>query len=238
MLPRYSGFSNRYEAVLAEPSDVLSTFPSKYLAPEILAGHGQPSAAADAYAFAKFALDAIAYAEAGLYDQVGTGDRVFYVEILLSLEAILGAAVVVEDGRDAGKGENGNGSAPADYPVSGRPAGDRIGAMDCFIRLLRDIVTGSVSFHGEYPVPESSRLYDFPSAFPCVFSQLFSGQGVGWFERGSVRLYWIFDPGPSGKGWLAGDEEDDGDDDSGSDWSDGDSDGARSCETDITIYSR
>jgi hypothetical protein len=110
--------------------------------------------------------------------------------------------------------------------------------MDCFIRLLRGIVTDGVELHGMYPVPESSTLYDFSSAFPRVFEQLRSDAGVAWFNRESVRLYWLFKPVGYTEGYFSSDDEGDSGDDSGSElWDDSNSDGGHSCETDLTSLS-
>ena len=109
--------------------------------------------------------------------------------------------------------------------------------MDRFVRLLRDIVTDGVELHGMYPVPESSTLYDFSSAFPRVFEQLRSDAGVSWFDRGSVRLYWLFKPVGYMENYSSSEDESDDGDDSGSElWDDSDSDGGRSCETDLTSF--
>jgi hypothetical protein len=205
----------RFEAVLGEPSAV-PRHPPRYVAPELrlllaagnnnndLAAHRHyHTAATDAYAFAAYALDLIDVASSGLYAGLGrrSGDlRVVYVELLKGLEDVLGAEYELPV-----EGEGGAASASSSAVSSSAAAGGggvvepRTKAMDNFLQLTKDVVSGGVVLDGHYPVPESSRWYCFSTAFPCVYDAL--GMSMhheeNWFQREKVLLYYIYRP----RGW-------------------------------------
>ncbi|EAQ87544.1 predicted protein [Chaetomium globosum CBS 148.51] len=151
--PRGSPAPARFEAVLGEPTPVPRR-PRAYIAPELRRAGNRPdqhTAATDAYAFARYALDLIDRASGGLFAGLGlggrTGDvRVLYVEVLKGLEDVLAA----EGGVVASSSASGGGGGGVD---------PRTKAMDNFLQLAKDVVSGGVILDGHYPVPESSHWY-------------------------------------------------------------------------------
>ncbi|GAB1319611.1 hypothetical protein MFIFM68171_09821 [Madurella fahalii] len=97
-LPEEFTIEERYGVLLSEPSDVQSFrfAPSfymfyDYLAPEIKHGYGasrEHTASSNAYAFARFVLDVILAAK-DEFDPLAAMNRVFHVEVLGWLEAML-----------------------------------------------------------------------------------------------------------------------------------------------------
>ena len=110
-----------------------------------------------------------------------------YVEVLKGLEDILAA----ESGPVAAEGSD--------------AVDARVKAMDDFLRLVKHVISGGVILDGHYPVPERSHGYRFPTTFPRVHHALqqetgnYTGQdGVRWFKRHKVLLYYIYRP----RGWT------------------------------------
>lgn len=153
----------------------------------------------DAYAFAKYALDLIDVASSGLCAGLGRRSRdlrVVYVELLKGLEDVLGAEyeLPVEEGGAAAS------SSAAAGAGGGGVVEPRAKAMDRFLQVTKDVVSGSVVLDGHYPVPESSQWYCFSTSFPCINDALWisAHHEENWFRREKVLLYYIYRP----RGWT------------------------------------